>query len=304
MIYSRLNPLKGFIKWIVPYGAYKLYVQGRRPRDIITQYYSGNRIPFSLGYQEARFKLVEEVIYSHQIDYFISKSSLPENYGFLFDERVVEYPWIFANLNKEAGSKLLDIGPALNHEFCINYFDSSSKIKQLVMLSITPEANCFYQRNVSYYLCDTRSLPFLDNYFDQITCVSTLEHIGMDNTKYGSIKEFKPEDYKIALIEMKRILKHGGLLLITVPFGKYSSEDVGGSQQRFDRQMIEESIKAFEPSELDVSFYSYSSKGWNLSSLDSCVEADYNSSEDFEVSELNRGCPVRAGAIACMKFKK
>lgn len=273
-------------------------------KEVAPQYYRINKIPFSLGYQEARVKLVEEVIYSEQLGYFLSKSSLPENYGILFDERVVEYPWIFANINKEPGLKLLDIGPALNQEFCLNYLDSVCQRKQLVMLSLTPEANCFYYRNVSYLLCDARSLSFSDNSFDQITCISTLEHIGMDNTKYGSLKEFNPKEYKIALKEMKRVLKPGGLLLITVPFGKYSSEDLGGSQQRFDWQMIEDSIKAFEPSELDVVFYKYSDKGWNLSSLDSCVEADYNSSDNFQISELYRGCPVRAGAIACMKFKK
>jgi 2-polyprenyl-3-methyl-5-hydroxy-6-metoxy-1,4-benzoquinol methylase len=57
---------------------------------------------------------------------------------------------------------------------------------------------------------------------DAITCVSTLEHIGIGH--YGDMMAHQGD--KLALAAFSRILKPGGALLITLPFsGRFSEND-------------------------------------------------------------------------------
>lgn len=53
------------------------------------------------------------------------------------------------------------------------------------------------------YIYDGKRIPFEDNYFESIICTEVFEHI---------------EDINFTLIELKRVLKPGGLILITTPF--------------------------------------------------------------------------------------
>jgi SAM-dependent methyltransferase len=68
---------------------------------------------------------------------------------------------------------------------------------------------------------DVRSLPFPDRSFDQVLLVSTLEHVGADNTVYGLVAEREGRDARLtALRELARVLRRGGSLLLTVPLGE------------------------------------------------------------------------------------
>ncbi|MGE5197257.1 MAG: DUF268 domain-containing protein, partial [Deltaproteobacteria bacterium] len=58
---------------------------------------------------------------------------------------------------------------------------------------------------------------FPDDYFDAITAISTVEHIGVSG-RYGAHEDMSAD--KKAIDEMQRILKSGGTILLTVPFGK------------------------------------------------------------------------------------
>lgn len=53
--------------------------------------------------------------------------------------------------------------------------------------------------------CDVCSLPYKDNSFENILCIEVLQYLTL-------------EKVPLALKEMKRVLKPGGLALITVPF--------------------------------------------------------------------------------------
>ncbi|MCL6622775.1 MAG: class I SAM-dependent methyltransferase [Syntrophobacterales bacterium] len=57
--------------------------------------------------------------------------------------------------------------------------------------------------------------------FDVITCVSTLEHIGVGY--YGGNREAAGD--QLAVATMHRLLKPGGALLLTVPFAATFSQD-------------------------------------------------------------------------------
>ena len=69
---------------------------------------------------------------------------------------------------------------------------------------------------------------------DQVLLVSTLEHIGADNTAYGLGVENEPRSRVDALRELARVLRPNGRLLVTVPLGEpgdhgwFRLDDVGG----------------------------------------------------------------------------
>jgi hypothetical protein len=63
---------------------------------------------------------------------------------------------------------------------------------------------------------DLRDLPFDDESFDVAIAISTLEHVGRDNTQYGLASE-EADTLESALRELRRVAKR---LLVTVPTGE------------------------------------------------------------------------------------
>jgi len=68
---------------------------------------------------------------------------------------------------------------------------------------------------------DIRRTSFPDGFFDQILLVSTLEHVGMD-WYYNEWLDVQNGDLE-AMREVKRILKRGGSVLVTVPYGSFKA---------------------------------------------------------------------------------
>lgn len=60
------------------------------------------------------------------------------------------------------------------------------------------------------------ALPFSDNSIQSLSCMHTVEHIGLG--RYGD--PFDPDGDLKAICELKRVLSHGGNLLFAVPIGK------------------------------------------------------------------------------------
>ncbi|HPL82738.1 MAG TPA: class I SAM-dependent methyltransferase [Candidatus Omnitrophota bacterium] len=71
--------------------------------------------------------------------------------------------------------------------------------------------------NFTFKQADICNSPFPDNYFDGITAISMIEHIGLEG-RYG-MREAEDADI-IAVREMIRILKQDGTLILTVPCGQ------------------------------------------------------------------------------------
>jgi len=88
-------------------------------------------------------------------------------------------------------------------------------------------------------------LPIRDNTYDAVVSISTLEHIGMDNSRYTSNDRYREkiaDAFVVAVGELRRVLKFGGHLFITVPYGKY--QNVGWLQQ-FNSELIDQLKSAF-----------------------------------------------------------
>jgi hypothetical protein len=140
--------------------------------------------------------------------------------GHNLDERIIEFPLAFEIGNLYSSGKILDAGGALNIDYLWKNFDPPvSKITHFTQSS-DKQTPFFLKDFFSYVFGDLRKTDFQDETFDRILCISTLEHIGMDNSRYGGATEQDSEAYKPVIIELLRILKKGGSMLLTFPYGK------------------------------------------------------------------------------------
>jgi SAM-dependent methyltransferase len=69
-------------------------------------------------------------------------------------------------------------------------------------------------------VADVRELPFGDGIFELAFCISTLEHVGLDNAVYGIEGERDAAGPQRALRELHRVLARNGRVLVTVPCGE------------------------------------------------------------------------------------
>jgi SAM-dependent methyltransferase len=255
------------------------------------------RRPWTSGYQEAK-----EIEIGAAIDR--TKASgrfeIVPGYGVGLDERAVEYPWFFQHLPSTA-QRVLDAGSTLNHRMVMMRFPLQQI--RLFVTTLAPEQQAFTHLGVSYTFEDFRDLCFREAYFDCVVALSSLEHVGMDNTMlYTDKQQFKqqsPEDYLQAVTQIKRVLKPGGLLLASVPYG--IAESFGWFQQ-FDRAMVSAFIKTFEPSHKTVDFYKYHGDGWKVSDQESCDDARYYDVHGGANSQADRAAASRA--VACLHLVK
>ncbi len=226
---------------------------------------------------------------------FEQAEPLPQRYGVGLDERVVEYPWV---LGQRPHGRVLDAGSALNHAHVLDRFLPA--VADLHIVTFAPEPVSFPERGVSYVYADLRELPFPDGSFDAIVSISTLEHVGMDNSRYGGSPSGRddPKDaLQAAVSELKRVLTPGGMFLATVPYGQ--PEDHGWFRQ-FGREDVGELIDALDLRRLAV--YSYSPRGWQLSSLEAARNERYHALSDPPAYEPDLAAAARA--VVCLRAER
>ena len=266
----------------------------------LAKYHRRGCIPWSEGYLDYRNDFICSILSGEQnLARFRQKKNLPSGYGERLDERVIEYPWIFARLDASA-SLLLDVGSTLNQRFILEHPLLSKK--RLVIYTLASEW-MFSQDNVSYIYGDLRETILLDAIFDEIACISTIEHIGMDNTMlYTGDEQFdeaNTDDYQVVLKEFRRLLKPGGRLCITVPYGRY--QNIGWMQQ-FDGVKLEEAINVFGGTIRDQTFYKYNADGWQIAEAAECADCEY-----YNIHARNGFDPdyaAAARAVACVELVK
>jgi len=288
------------IRWLRNHDTYK-------PSQCKVQ--SVEKVNWSLDYENRKKQLITKVIsYRKLLEPFGKNEPLLSGYGVAIDERCVEYPWLFANL-RDQPEILLDAGSTLNHEFILN----SPLIQQKLIhiLTLGPEELCFWKRGISYLFHDIRDIPIRDSYYDTIVCLSTLEHIGCDNMIYTRDAyhcENRREDFLRVMEELRRVLKPKGILLLTVPFGRYRHF---GWFQQFDRQMLSKAVTAFGKTRgVTETFYRYSAEGWQLANSNDCHECEYvesaasPSDNKFNCDRMEPDMAIAARAVACVKLIK
>jgi SAM-dependent methyltransferase len=286
----------------------KIYQNFQNSMDL-NNYLRSDRRPWRRGYQIYKNKYLEEKLNDAKLlEIFLKANALPKNYGYRLDARIVEIPWVFAQLNIQHES-LLDAGSSLNNEVAISAPVLANK--KITIVTLAPESICFWRKGISYIFGDLRDLDFKDNAFDLIVCISTIEHIGMDNsmyTKAGNLNDrVNSNDFLVAIKELKRILKTGGALFCTFPFGKYENH---GWFQQFDSQLTDTLIKCFNPVKHTETIFKYDPEGWIISNREDCSDCqffDVQMSKYFDPKstiEYPSDFPAGERAVTCLKLIK
>ena len=183
----------------------------------------------------------------------------------MLSERSMELPWLIANIGTP--KRMLDIGSA-----------------DAVYLGI------LYELCRDLYLCDTRpikktvpayhfagsahNLPQAwTNHFDLVTCLSVLDHIGLD--AYGNSQDDSMMEAVIR--EIERVLSPGGRLLLTVPYGRAQlTKHPGGGQRVFDLDTLLGLFHADTWRAIDLSVWKLDGDGYVDSDTTDAAGAEYH----------------------------
>jgi len=242
---------------------------------------------------------------------FASSGPLPHGYGSGMDERCVEYPWVLAQL-KPGAERLLDAGSALNHPWLLDLPVFSGK--DFHILTLAPEPYCAAEKGFSYLYADLRDIPTRDGFYDRIISVSTLEHVGFDTSPYtGAAVPAEPSwhAYRAALAELRRVLRPGGELLVTLPYGRRENLLIA---QQFNEAALAGFVDAFGPAAVEMEFFRYSHEGWHRATQAQCAGSAYvRWAIDFFLDsrnyDISRTVPEQDGAaaarsVACLRLIK
>jgi SAM-dependent methyltransferase len=137
-------------------------------------------------------------------------------------ERSCEYDFAFKSIPIHV-DKILDVG-STGSLFPLKLAKAGFKVHVI-------DSRLYHEkhRNLKVIKGDITQNNFSYDYFDIISCISTIEHIGL--SAYGD-PECKNGDFN-AFKEFKRIIKNDGYLIITTPFSKhYCLKTLGKTVER------------------------------------------------------------------------
>jgi SAM-dependent methyltransferase len=130
----------------------------------------------------------------------------------MYATRLWEYPFAILNADLKRGMKCADVGCG-ESAFTI-YLETECKCKTIgfdkdIYLKGNKDnfgvsTNIFNRTGIQIVQCSIENIPWEDNYFDRVFCISVVEHITDFNTRAKGMRE------------ISRILKPRGLAVITV----------------------------------------------------------------------------------------
>ena len=204
-------------------------------------------------------------------------------YGLDDSERCIEIPWAFSRFRGAAS--VLDVGYANAEPRHLQARDEL-EIPFLVGLDLAAAP----QPRIFGVAGDALALPFRPGSFDLILAISVIEHIGRDNSIYGAreqpVQEFADLE---AVAGLASLLRPGGRLLITVPFGRL--EDHGWFIQ-YDLRRIQALVERSGCELTLAEYYAYSAHGWT------------GPADPAALSQVEYGTGFAAGAVACLELTR
>lgn len=265
-------------------------------------YHVAGRTPWTAGYVEHRLKTLWRALHNQSLlDAFRNVRAIPTGYAVGLDERLVEYPWLLSRLGPSDGN-LLDAGAVLNQPWILE--SGMLGRRRVVIGTLAPESYVVQSANVSYLYGDLRETVLRSAAFDEIVCLSTLEHVGMDNTVLytadRTYQEAEPLAYLAVVRELKRLLRPGKKLFVSVPFGRPQNH---GWFQQFTRSMVERIVDTFSPAHHETTMYQYTREGWQLSNMDECRDCEYFDCH-LQGRRRHPDLAAAARAVACIELIK
>jgi len=154
------------------------------------------------------------------------------------DGRMIEYSFVIGKLALLEKGRVLDVGCVAR----LNFLPATLISIGWEVYGIDMRQFKFRSPNFHFVLGDITRTDFPDSFFDAIYAVSTLEHIGLAG-RYG-ISKYDQEGDATALREMRRILRSGGTLLLTLPYGNEKRQTT--LNRLYDRDSLEELLADWE----------------------------------------------------------
>ena len=142
--------------------------------------------------------------------------------------RTLEYPLVWKKLALKKTDVLLDVGPSF--DFATFAAEEAGKVYGIDVNDhgIGARLEKYGRANIFFSLQDATRTGFRKNFFDKISLVSVIEHV--------------PED-SLVLKEMERVLKPGGICVVSFPYAKkFKVENkavFGGLQRYYDEKTIQ-----------------------------------------------------------------
>lgn len=140
-------------------------------------------------------------------------------------ERVAEIPFVIQTLRLAPGSRILDVGARWSP---LPLFLSAMGFR-IVAVDLSPFP--IQGSGPDFVLADMRRPPFRTDVFDGATIVSTLEHVGLG---YYDLRQDSEDDIRM-MDRIRSLVRGGGSLVLTVPFGVSEMDD---HQRVYDRSRL------------------------------------------------------------------
>ena len=194
------------------------------------------------------------------------------------DERVVEYPWVFERLAAlQPRGPVLDAGSVLNYERVLRAWHEKL-LPPVSIVTLGYEGHALPSDRVRYEFADLRELPYRDGWFSLSLSLSTLEHVGLDNSIYGSAAgaaaQSNPDtEAGRALDEIARVTRRSGTLLLSVPYGVRSNR---GWFRIFDAGELDQLISRPGWKDRKVRYFRARRDGWRECAAGDASDAGYN----------------------------
>jgi hypothetical protein len=267
-----------------------------KTKKLLNNFKTGGYKPWTPGYNLYKWEAIVRVLNENNFYSVIGS----KDFGYHIDERIVEYPWFLTKLSNDP-LVLLDAGSALNHEIIVNH--PKLQNKKLFISTLSPEKQSFWNKGISYVYEDLRETCFRKEMFDCISSISTIEHIGLNNsliyTKDITKAENQTTAYKLFVDTLHALLKPGGSLFLTFPYGLFFNH---GWFQVFNSEMIDSVVERFNPRFFSEEIFEYKHNGWCPSTREDaknsvCFDIQTQKNYDSDFAACSR-------AIACLELKK
>ena len=190
--------------------------------------------------------------------------------------RIVEYPWTLNNFPLAHNKKVLDIG-SCGSQLPVNLVCLGLDVWTLDVRKYEYAA---LSDHLHVIVGDIEKTEFEDNFFDAVSAISTLEHIGLG--RYGD--KIDNHGDKKAVSEIKRIISSKGLVLVTVPFGRSHTSKL---HRVYDKERLMSLVEEFKIQK--VEYFSNTGKLWK-------------STDEEQVKKVDSS--LKEKAVACLKLVK
>jgi len=241
--------------------------------------YLANKIDTVRGYWR-QLRIIREINRSRVLngDRLEADTPLPQRYGIGLHERVIEILYVYSLY--DPSESILDVGcsnvmPC--HRHALKELGAKDNVVGLDIVECTFTYRKFYK---NIMIADIQDVD-VDQYgFDQIWCISTLEHVGMDNSKYGVNTILDSNAAERAMVKMANLLNPKGSLYVTLPFGLLENH---GWLKNYDKESVERLLAGTQAqfSRIEQFYFKYDDEqGWERSDDSALAETGYYDGEN------------------------